>query len=301
MKLNRLDLLLGILVTILWGCNFTVIEVGLKSLDPFVLTFLRFLCCAFPAVFFIPRPRNVATKFIAAYGFLFGVGLWWVVNFAMYNGLSAGTSSVFLQFSAFFTIILSRIFFKERILILQVVGILIALVGLVAFAVVSNLQTTTIGIGLVLFAALSWATCNMIVKLTKPADMISFIVWSSLFSAPAILALTLMLKGATPFIEIQRHITMPAAFSVFFQAYITTILGYMVWNNLMKKYPSTQVAPLSLLVPISGILSSYLFLGETLSRNQTFSTCATIFGIGLFMNAARIRAALPMKRANLKP
>ena len=104
---KRIDLFLGFLVAVLWGGNFAVIELGLRDLDPFVLTFLRFAFCAFPLVFFIERPRNVSLINIALYGVIFGVGLWWVVNFAMHSGLSAGLSSVFLQFSAFFTILLS--------------------------------------------------------------------------------------------------------------------------------------------------------------------------------------------------
>ncbi|EEP7736497.1 EamA family transporter, partial [Salmonella enterica] len=52
---KRLDLFVGFLVTVLWGANFAVIELGLRDLDPFILTFLRFTFCAFPLVFFIKK------------------------------------------------------------------------------------------------------------------------------------------------------------------------------------------------------------------------------------------------------
>jgi len=45
------DFSLIILVTMIWGVNFSVIKIGLGSLDPFTLVGVRFILCAFPLVF----------------------------------------------------------------------------------------------------------------------------------------------------------------------------------------------------------------------------------------------------------
>jgi O-acetylserine/cysteine efflux transporter len=164
MKLAPKDLLIGIAVTVLWGCNFSMIEWGLQSMDPFLLTLLRFVFCAVPAVFFIAKPKDVSYVTLALYGSVFGAGLWWVVNFAMFNGLSPGMSSVFLQFSAFFTIIVSSIFLKERINSLHFSGMLFSAIGLVMILTLSESRSTAIGILLVLAAALAWSFCNLLVK-----------------------------------------------------------------------------------------------------------------------------------------
>jgi len=71
------DFSLAVLITAIWGVNFSVIKIGLSSLDPFTLSGLRFLLCAFPLVFFIKKP-DVPMKYVAAYGLTFGVGLWGV-------------------------------------------------------------------------------------------------------------------------------------------------------------------------------------------------------------------------------
>ncbi|ELE6251864.1 EamA family transporter [Salmonella enterica] len=278
----------GFLVTVLWGANFAVIELGLRDLDPFILTFLRFTFCAFPLVFFIKKPEGISLISIALYGVIFGVGLWWVVNFAMFNGLSAGLSSVFLQFSAFFTIVLSCFFLGEKINKIHISGIVAAFVGLIMIIHFSEESSTTKGVFFVIIAAMSWAVCNIIVKLTRPANMIAFIVWSSLFSAPAVLIMTVYVKGWGGVLSIPDDITVGSSFSVLFQAYITTVVGYMIWNNLMKKYPATEVAPLSLFVPVSGVITSYLFLDERLSVQQLISVIVVITGIFIFLNSARI-------------
>lgn len=285
---KRLDLFVGFLVTVLWGANFAVIELGLRDLDPFILTFLRFTFCAFPLMFFIKKPEGISLISIALYGVIFGVGLWWVVNFAMFNGLSAGLSSVFLQFSAFFTIVLSCFFLGEKINKIHISGIVTAFVGLIMIIHFSEESSTIKGVFFVIIAAMSWAICNIIVKLTRPANMIAFIVWSSLFSAPAVLIMTVYVKGWGGVLSIPDDITVGSSFSVLFQAYITTVVGYMIWNNLMKKYPATEVAPLSLFVPVSGVITSYLFLDERLSVQQLISVIVVITGIFIFLNSARI-------------
>lgn len=285
MTLSKSDLIAGVMVTVLWGCNFSVIEMGLRNLDPYILTLLRFTLCSVPLIFFIRRPSGVSLKTLFVYGVLFGAGLWWTVNFAMASGLSPGMSSVFLQFSAFFTIILSAIFLKEKLHSLHVCGMTFALVGLVMMLIVSGQQSTVIGILLVLAAALAWSLCNLIVKIKRPGEMVAFIVWSSLFSVPAIFVLTIMVKGWEPFYSLSSGLVGEAIFSIVFQSYVTTIVGYWVWNNLMKKYPVSSVAPLSLLVPVSGVAASHIFFGESMSFLQGTAVALVLMGIVIFLNA----------------
>ncbi|EOX4755464.1 EamA family transporter [Escherichia coli] len=286
---KSVDIFIGFLVTVLWGANFVVIDVGLRDLDPFALTFLRFLFCAIPLCFFIKRPREMSLVYVSIYGVIFGVGLWWLVNYAMYNGLAAGVSSVFLQFSAFFTIILSAFIFGEKINKVHAVGMIVSFLGLVMMITSSDDSSTIYGIFLVILAALAWALCNMIVKIKKPSDMVGFIVWSSIFSAPSVLILTVIAKGWGPIISIKDNISFASAFSVLFQAYITTVIGYMIWNNLMKKYPATEIAPLSLFVPVSGLTASFFLLDEKLSVFQLIAVVVVCVGIFIFLNASRIK------------
>lgn len=282
-------LLLGVLVTVIWGSNFSVIEVGLRDLDPFLLTGLRFTFTAFPLVLFLRRPRDVPLAVLAAYGVLFGVGLWWVVNFAMAKGLSPGLSSLVLQFSAFFTVLLSAALLREKILGPQIIGMVLAGTGLTMVILHTEGTSTTLGIVLVLLAAVSWSACNILVKRHKPKEMMAFIAWSSLFSAPVLFVLTYMDQGFVPFVGLVQGVSWRAAGSVVFQAYITTVFGYMVWNNLMKKYPASMVAPLSLLVPVSGIITSYLVFQERFGPMVWAGIVVMMAGVGVFVLAPRLR------------
>lgn len=80
MKISNKDLLSGLLVTMIWGCNFSIIELGLRTLDPFLLTLLRFTFCAVPAILFIKKPAGISCTVLLLYGTLFGSGLWCFVR-----------------------------------------------------------------------------------------------------------------------------------------------------------------------------------------------------------------------------
>ena len=82
--------------------NFSIIKVGLVSFDPYLLAAIRFVLCALPAIFCIPRP-TVKWGFLVAYGVMFGVLQWGLVYAGIYFGLSAGLASLVLQLAVFFT------------------------------------------------------------------------------------------------------------------------------------------------------------------------------------------------------
>jgi len=279
------DLLLAILVAAIWGANYSVIEMGLASLDPFLLTALRFTLCAIPLCFIIKKPR-VNIKYVALYGLIFGVGLWGIANLAMFVGLPPGTASLLLQFSAFFTIILSIVFFQEKIQLIQYIGMALAIIGLVFILYSSNGELPIRGVALIILAAFSWSLCNIIVKKHKPTEMMSFIIWSSIFSALPLFIITYLINGSAPFLNLGNSLTIKAIFSLCFQAYITTLFGYWVWNMLMKKYTAAAVAPISLLIPIFGIITSHFIFGEIINLTKLISTSLIIIGImGLIYRA----------------
>lgn len=279
--MKKSDLIYGVIVAAIWGINFSVIKIGLNTIDPFVLAGLRFSLAAVPLIFFLPRP-NIPISIIAIYGILFGLGLWGVVNLGISLGLSAGVASLLLQFTAFFTIFLGFIFFKESLSISQLVGMSISLTGLLYVIQITDGSAPLIGVICSLSAAVSWAFSNIIIKKYKPENMVSFVVWGCLFAPIPLFLIAYLTNGSTPFIDL-LNIDGPGIFSVLFQAYITTLFGYYIWNGLMAKYPVSQVAPLSLLVPIFGLVGSYLIFGETVSIEKIVGFSLVLAGLLVFM------------------
>ncbi|MCV4285522.1 EamA family transporter [Pseudomonas capsici] len=289
MKLHHL--LLAILVTALWGLNFSVIKLGLTSVDPFILAGLRFTLCALPAIFFIPKP-DVAWRYIIGYGLIFGIGLWGVVNLGIKTGLSAGIASLVLQFSAFFTMLLGAWVFKETITRYQLAGIGVALCGLSSIIFIADGSVTAAGLLLVLLGATAWSVTNIINKKAGTKQVFAFLVWSSAFSPLPLFLLDYIVNGTSGYSALVNQIDHRAVLSILFQVYPNTLFGYWVWNSLLKQYPVSTVAPLSLLVPIFGMLGSVVIFDESLSSMKIVAVGLIVSGLAVGLYGQRIRNAL---------
>ncbi|MBX8509475.1 EamA family transporter [Pseudomonas cichorii] len=294
MKLHHL--LLAILVTALWGLNFSVIKLGLTSVDPFILAGLRFTLCALPAIFFIPKP-DVAWRYIISYGLIFGIGLWGVVNLGIKSGLSAGIASLVLQFSAFFTMLLGAWVFKETISRYQLAGIGVALCGLLSIIFISDGSVTATGLVLVLFGAGAWSVTNIINKKARTKQVLAFLVWSSAFSPIPLFVLDYIVNGTSGYSALIHQIDHRAVLSILFQVYPNTLFGYWVWNSLLKQYPVSTVAPLSLLVPIFGILGSVVIFDESLTPMKIVAVGLIVSGLAVGLYGQRISNALFARRS----
>lgn len=276
MKQN--DFLLAILITFIWGINFSVIKLGLNSLDPFILSGLRFLLCVFPLIFFIKRP-DVPMKYIVTYGLVFGVLLWGMVSLGIYFGISAGMASLVLQFSAFFTVILASIFLQEHIDLSKKLAFAIALLSLTLIICVTDGSVTTLGLLLVLFGALAMSFTNILVKRAKIKDVFAFIVWASIFSPIPLFILAYLTQGEIVFVNFFENLDNTAIFSILFQVYPTTLFSYWIWNNLLHKYPASSIAPITLLVPIFGLLGSYLIFNEEIGFIKILASLFIVFAL----------------------
>lgn len=285
MKLQHL--LLAILITAIWGLNFSVIKLGLVSVDPLILAGIRFALCALPAILFIPRP-NVPWRYIIGYGLVFGIGLWGVVNLGIKSGLSAGIASLVLQFSAFFTLVLGGWVFKEKLTRYQLGGIAIALCGLLSIIFIVDGSVTLAGLGLVLAGAVAWSVANIINKKARTTQVFAFLVWSSAFAPVPLFLLGYAVNGAQGYTALVTQLDWRAVSSILFQVYPNTLFAYWVWNSLLKRYPVSTVAPLSLLVPIFGMLGSVLIFNEALSLTKVMAVVLIVAGLAVGLYGERI-------------
>jgi len=272
------DFGLAVLITAIWGVNFSVIKVDLSSLDPFTLSGLRFLLCALPLVFFIKKP-DVPMKYVVAYGLIFGVGLWGMVSLGIHFGVSAGMASLVLQMSAFLTVILGVLLLKDNIDRVKILGFFIAIVGIGFIASVTDGSVTLLGLALVLLGALAMSVTTIIVKISGAKRIFSFIIWASLFSPIPLFILAYLTQGQNVFSSFAANIDGKAIFSILFQVYPTTLFGYWVWNSLIDKYQVSRVAPLSLLVPIFGLLGSFFIFKEQIGLEKMIAGVLIMTGL----------------------
>ncbi len=277
------DFLIALLITAIWGVNFSIIKLGLITADPLILAGIRFALCALPAVFFIKKP-DTSWHYIIGYGLLFGIGLWGIVNLGIKAGVSAGIASLVLQFGAFFTMLLGAFLFREKLSRYQYIGIIVALLGLTSIIFVSDGSVTLVGLAFVLCGAVVWGLVSIIIKKSNTKQVFAFLVWSSLFSPIPLFLLSYLFNSASGFTELASQFNATTLFSILFQVYPNTLFAYWIWNSLLTKYPVSVVAPLSLLVPIFGMLGSVMIFNESIPTGKIVAMVFIISGliIGLY-------------------
>ncbi len=255
--------LLGLAVVAVWGTNFVVIHRGLEHLPPLLFAGLRFLFAALPGIFLFRRPR-VPWSRLAAYGFLIGTGQFALLFIAMNGHISPGIASLVIQSQVFFTIALAMRLSGERIRPYQWAALALGLAGLLVILTHTDGSTTPLGLGLVLVAALSWAGGNIVARATGVTNMLPFVIWGSVFSAPPLFALSFALEGWDA-IRTGLGNAGPAAWgAVLWQTVGNTMFGYAAWGWLLSRHPAALVTPMALLVPLFGMGASALLLGEPL-------------------------------------
>ena len=250
--MSRKDGLLALLVVVVWGLNFVVIKVGLHNMPPLMLAGLRFLLVAFPAIFFVARPK-IPLSLLLGYGLTISFGQFAFLFSAIKFGMPAGLASLVLQAQAFFTIILGAFAFGERLQGKQRVGIALAIFGVLVLieASLNGQHVALLGFMLTLAAGLSWACGNIFNKLimqhtSRPAVM-SLVVWSALIPVVPFFLASILLDGPTQIIQSLVTIDMTTILSLVYLAFVATIVGYGIWGSLLGRYETWRVAPLSLL------------------------------------------------------
>jgi O-acetylserine/cysteine efflux transporter len=271
-------LLLAVAIAAIWGFNFVVIKTGVHDVPPFLLTGLRFLFSAVPAVFFITRP-HVALKYLIGFGLVLGVGQFGFLFLAVKLGLSASLASLVMQLQAPFTMLFAAMFLAEVPLRRQLWGAVMAFsgIGIIAFKRWSG--PDALPLLLCLIACAGWAGANIIAKQAKANNALAFVVWSSLVSPLPMFVLSYLFEDHATIVAALVHPTSISIAALLYLVLASTLFGYGAWNYLLKLYPAGTVAPFSLLVPIFGILSGMLVLGESFDRFEVLGSVLVVSGL----------------------
>ncbi|BBE77675.1 MULTISPECIES: O-acetylserine/cysteine exporter [Phytobacter] len=295
--MTRKDGLLALLVVVVWGLNFVVIKVGLHNMPPLMLAGLRFVLVAFPALLFIARPK-VPLRLLLGYGLTISFGQFAFLFCAIKFGMPAGLASLVLQAQAFFTIILGAGVFGERLQGKQLAGIALAVFGVLVLieASLSGQHIPMIGFALTLAAAFSWACGNIfnkkIMSHSSRPPVMSLVVWSALIPIIPFMVASLVFEGPASMRQSLVSIDLTTILSLVYLAFVATIVGYGIWGSLLGRYETWRVAPLSLLVPVVGMASAALLLGESLSLLQLGGAVLIMAGLYINVFGFRLRRAV---------
>ena len=304
---------LAVLVTFIWGVNFTFIAWGLESFPPLMLTALRFFFTAVPLVFFLKPPKFNRTLLIYAIGTF--VMQYAFVFTAMHLGASAGLTALLLQIQIFITVLLAYFILGEAVSRMQIIGMLVGVLGLSVIALNLGGDMPLAGFVCILIAAIGWSFGNIASKQVStqatqqgsdgaiiPSNTgsnkasalsaLALVVWGGLIACVILTLSSLIFETEAWQLATFNEASLKSWLSLGFIVYVSTLIGFGLWAHLLSQNTASKVMPFALLVPVFGMTTSVLLTGEVVTWWKMLAMILILSGLVL----ANIKMKLGRKR-----
>ncbi len=260
-----------IAIAMTWGANMAFIKFAARDVAPLFMAGLRslvagfviFLWMRFRGVTLFPKAAIVAHGAVA--GLLFGL------EFALiYLGLqntSASRTYVFVYTAPLFVALGAHFFLKgDRLNRWKVMGLLLAFAG-VAFLFLRNMEPLAKGMLqgdlMAIGGGVLWAATTIYIKrfLVDRALPLQMVFYQLIFSAPLLLGLSFFAED--PVISGFSFLT---GVSLFYQCIIVASISFIIWFEMVYRYPVSLLHAFTFFVPVFGVLiSGALMLGEVIT------------------------------------
>lgn len=280
--------LLAVVVMILWGGNFVVIDEGLADVPPLLFLALRFVLVAFPMILLVGRPA-AGWRAVVGVGAFMSLGQFSLLYVALALGLPAGLASLLLQAQVIFTIGIAAIVLRERPSRRQALGAAIGTAGLATVALAHGSAAPVVPLLVILGAALSWAIGNVVSRAAGVASGLSLVVWSALVVPLPALAVSLLVDGPDEVGRALASLSGVAVASTLYTAIGASLVGYGIWNSLLARHPAGAVVPFVLLVPPLGIAAAWLVQGEVPTGLELAGGAVMLVGVATATISRRAR------------
>ncbi|MGQ9365398.1 DMT family transporter [Azospirillum sp. ST 5-10] len=273
------DSLLALLVMACWGFNFVAAKSALLHFDPFFLLLLRFAVVAALVVPFVAVPRGKLLD-IAILSVLLG-GLHFPLMFTGVRGVDAATAALVVQLQVPFSSLLAAVIYKDVLGWRRFLGMVVAFGGIAVIAGAPRLQGNLLEILLIVAASFAFALSNVQVKRIGTLDGFTLNGWMALFATPQLLVLSLLLETGQARSVMEAP---PLAWaSLAFIILGSTLAAYGLWYRLARIYPVNQTTPFLMLVPVFGVLSGVVVLGEPVTPYLLGGGLLVILGVAVII------------------
>jgi O-acetylserine/cysteine efflux transporter len=115
---------------------------------------------------------------------------------------------------------------------------------------------------LVVGAAAAWGVSNTLTRVARPPDALALLVWASLVAPLPLLGLSFAFEGQAEIGDALASVDVGGVAALLFVALVSGLFGFAAWMALLKRHTAAAVTPFALLVPVFGIASAALLLGE---------------------------------------
>lgn len=276
------DIALALAAPILWGVGFTFAKPALAQFPPMLMMVMIYVATA---LLLIGRRRRLRTPLWAM--LVIGVCGGALQSILIFSGLShlpASTAVLVVQSQVPFAVLCAWLIGKERLSAARLVGIAIAVGGVALIAGAPEATSDYPSLLMVVLGALAWAAAQALIRAFGRDDGPTTTGMIGLVSAPLALAGSLLFEsGQREAVQTATAADWGALAVVFLLGYL---LAYSAWYQVLGKYRVDQVTPFILLMPIAGVITGALALGEALTARVLIGGAIILVGLWIVVRVA---------------
>ena len=291
-KSSLAPILKALFAVLVWGGSFVATKVALRDISPVTVVWLRFgmgfiilgIGVLSRRQFAVPSRKDLG--YFALLGFLGITFHQWLQSTGLTTA-QATTTAWIVATTPVFMALLGWLVLKEKLLLFQVLGILIAALGVLAVVskgdlrALSSGQAFTCGDLLILISAPNWAIFSTLSRRglnQHPAARMMFYVMGFGF----LFTTVLFLLGPGP-AEIS-HLTLNGWLGVAFLGIFCSGVAYIFWYDALQAMPVAQAGAFVYIEPFVTVVVAAVVLSEPLLVSSLLGGGAIILGVWLVNN-----------------
>ena len=278
--MKRRDIFIALLVPVVLGFGFVIAKPAMQYFPPYLLMGMRFTIPALILVWWFPLPKGLYFDLFKVS--LIGSTLQYGLTYTGLNIIDASSAILLVQLEVPFGIIIAFFLLKEIPTIKNIVGLVIAFIGVFILTGAPNLEGKYIGVLLTISGAFTWALGAVMAKsLSKKIGAFALMTWLCVFSGPMLLLVSLVFDGNP--MQYILYANLNSWLTVIFLGFFMQPIGYAAWYYVLKKYPVNKVMPVLLILPVTGLVTSIFLLGEDPPRQVFLGGLVIILGVALIL------------------
>ena len=244
------------------------------SIDAYSFTLIRLLSACITLVILV-KIKHKKIEFNLKTNYLSGFVLFlYAITFSYaYLHLDAGLGTLILFASVQLSMILMSFFYNEKLKSTQIIGILLAIAGLIYLLYPSDdFKLSYFHVFLIILSGISWAVYTVLGKNKK--DILN--LTSDNFTKASIFILISYFAFFPDTFYTKEGLLLASISGI-----VTSAFGYILWYYVLNKITIITASIVQLLVPIIAIIISIIFLNEILTLKLIISSIIILLGISI--------------------
>ena len=276
---------------VLWGSQYVISKIALRTVPPVTLLALRYLVSV-PALFIVLRLRHALTPIKKGdWPILFAIGFTgYFASFCLQmlgiNRLTGSVSSLLGAMNPIFIPILAAFFLHERITPAKIACVALSMGGVVVIVGVDGTVDAS-GALLMLASVFLWSTASIIIRrVSGRYDPMQIALIAILCALP--------LTGGWSLIELQSapcSFTLESVLAVLYMGVLGTAVTHSLWNYSLRVMDASFCSMFYPMQPLVSSILGVLFLHEAVTPGFVIGALMICCGIVAAVISAKPRKA----------